>query len=137
MTRTVGDLRFDGGPEGQPPSGAEQLTCTYSALTGTGDAAKDVSAVVKIHVGEEGAAQDPGDLMAPPESRRVAVDGVGEKAYAVSAFGNDYQGLVVLDRNAAVTVEVTGRTVQGSLDLSTARPAMIDDVRALLAALEG
>ncbi|MGA5424458.1 hypothetical protein [Streptomyces lavendulocolor] len=92
---------------------------------------------MKIHVREEGAAQDPGDLMAPPESQRVAWDGAGGKAYAVSAFGNSYQGLVVLDHNAVVTVEVTGRTVQGSLDLSTARPAMSDDARGLLAALEG
>ncbi|MFC8917739.1 hypothetical protein ACFT5C_18400 [Streptomyces sp. NPDC057116] len=137
VTRTVGDLRLDGEPEEQSDSGTGQRTCTYSALTGTGDAVKDVLVVVKIHIRQEGAAQDPGGLMVPPDSRRVAVDGVGEKAYAVSAFGNGYQGLVVLDRNAAVTVEVTGRTVQGSLDLSTARPAMIDDARGLLAALEG
>ncbi|MEV3987291.1 hypothetical protein AB0J57_00110 [Streptomyces sp. NPDC049837] len=43
---------------------------------------------------------------------------------------------MVLDRNAVVIIEVTGRAVQGPLDLSTARPAMIDDARTLLAALK-
>ncbi|MEV3987290.1 hypothetical protein AB0J57_00105 [Streptomyces sp. NPDC049837] len=87
-----GELRSDSGPTDQLGSGTERLACSFMGGSGTGDSAKYVSAFVKIHVREDGVAEDPGELMAPPESlgRRVPVSGVGEKAYAVSAEDDGY-----------------------------------------------